>query len=79
VQVKFSPQQSDYAWAGSVINDNVAEVNGVQYAFPTNIILYDPQGPILEAHRDTAGELYITVLRSYRNGESLTWDTGEYQ
>ena len=79
MKIKYSPQESSSPQLIAVIDDNTLQAGSETYSFPTTIAQFDANGPILEAHRDTAGELYITVLRSYRNGESLTWDTGEYQ
>jgi len=79
MKLKYSPQESSNPQPITVIDDNTIQVGAETYTFPSTIAQFEANGPILEAHRDTAGELYITVLRSYRNGESLAWDTGEYQ
>jgi len=79
MKIKYSPQESSNPKPITVIDDNTIQEGAETYTFPVTITQFDASGPILEAHRDTTGELYITVLRSYRNGESLTWDTGEYQ
>jgi len=79
MKLKYSPQESSNPQPITVIDDNTIQVGAEIYTFPGTIAQFDASGPILEANRDTAGELYITVLRSYRHGESLTWDTGEYQ
>jgi len=79
MKLKYSPQESSNPQPITVIDDNTIQVGAETYTFPVTVAQFDANGPILEAHRDTAGELYITVLRAYRNGESLTWDTGDYQ
>jgi len=79
MKLKYSPQESSNQQPITVIDDNTLQIGSETYSFPVTVVQFDANGPVLEAHRDTTGELYITVLRSYRNGESLTWDTGEYQ
>ena len=75
MKIKFSPKSSPNPWSGAVVNDQTARVNGTQYVFSPDIVVYDPSGPILEVYRQD-GELYVTVLRTYQG--SAPWDTGEY-
>jgi len=77
MNVKYSPQQSDDKWSGAVVTDSVVQINATQYRFDVSIVDYDSRPPILEAHRDSSGALYITVLRTYQ-GARPAWDTGDY-
>jgi len=79
MKLKYSPHESSNPQPVTIIDDNTIQVGAETYSFPVTITQFDASGPILEAHRDTTGELYVTVLRTYRHGESLAWDTGDYQ
>ena len=79
MKLKYSPQESSNPKPITIIDDNTIQVGAETYTFPPTITQFDASGPILEAHRDATGELYLTVLRTYRHGDSLAWDTGAYQ
>jgi len=78
MNIKWSPQSAGKANSITVIDDNTLEIDGEQYAFPTDIVQFDASGPVLEAHRDSGGELYVTVLRQYVGGNWPSWDNAEY-
>ena len=62
----------------AVIDDNTIEVNGEQYSFDPRLVEYDPSGPIFEAHRDSTGVLYVTVLRQYSTNGWPSWDDMQF-
>jgi len=79
MKLKYSPQESANPQPITVIDDNTIQVGAETYSFPLTVAQFEAAGPILEAHRDATGELYLTVIRTYRHGDQLAWDTGAYQ
>ncbi len=75
---KYSPQFAQADTRIEMIDDNTLEVDGEQYSFDPSLVEYDPSGPILEAHRDSTGELYVTVLRQYNTNGWPSWDDMQF-
>ena len=78
MQIKWSPQSSGKSNSITVVDNNTLEVDGEQYSFPTEIVQFDAAGPIIEAHRDSSGDLFVTVLRQYRGSSRPVWDDMQY-
>jgi hypothetical protein len=78
MNIKVSPQSADHETVISVVDDNTLVVDGEAYSFPTDIVQFDAAGPILEAHRDSTGALFVTVLRRYRGTGWPRWDDTLY-
>lgn len=83
MRIKYSPCEGRDAESVIVTDRDVLTIAGVEYIFDTKSLQWPDiakhtNGAITEAHRDKAGELYVTVRQFYHNGESLSWDTGEY-
>lgn len=59
-----------------VTNDSI-EINGELYEFPQSIVKYDTSGveDIPEAHRDSLGELYLTIIVKYGDDTKEYWET----
>ena len=76
--LRYSPQFAQADTRLAVIDDNTIEVNGEQYSFDPRLVEYDPSGPIFEAHRDSTGVLYVTVLRQYSTNGWPSWDDMQF-
>lgn len=65
------------------VNENTVSVDGESYEFDADSVVFpdiwkQTDGVIQEAHRDSAGELWLTVRRFYTDGTRPEWDTGDY-
>lgn len=79
--IKFSPCKSDSDTQFYVKDINTFVINGTEYEFDNNSIMWtnicsQTNGDIIEAYREN-GELYITIIRKYTR-DCGAWDNGQY-
>ena len=87
MHIKYSPCNANKDTVITIKSFSPPElitIDGIDYGpFDTDgvewpNIVTETDGTIIEAHRDSSGELYLTVLRFY-SGSCFNWDTGDYQ
>ena len=80
--IKYSPCKSNIDTSFQIIDDNTIIINGEEYEFDISSISWpdirnQTNGSILEAHRESDGSLYLTIIRKYTDS-CVLWDNGSY-
>ena len=83
MKIRYSPIRDNLSTLITIIDENSVIIDGEPYEFGVDDILWptineQTSSVILEAYRDEAGVLTLTILRHYTTGESLDWDDGQY-
>ena len=84
MKLKYSPQYAPLRLCDTkivVINESTVQIDGEEYSFDASVswpnVVQDTKSAIFEAHRDSSGELHLTILRQY-TGNCTAWDDGLY-
>jgi hypothetical protein len=82
MKIKFSPQRSERTTRFFCICADMIRIDDEEYQFDDGIdwpeISEQTGGAIMEAHRDEAGELHITVLYQYAADQTSVWGNPNY-